>query len=869
VIGSGVAQEHSVAGETPNLAARLQALAEPGSVLICQTTHDQVVGLFDCQGRGAVVIKGFSRPIPVWRVVQERVLASRFEARHAARLSPLVGRDEELAMLFRRWQQIKGGDGRVVLLSGEAGIGKSRLIAELIEHLSDDDHLRARYFCSPHHSDSALYPIIGQIARQGGFARSDSAQERSAKLAAVLAPMQPSEEELALFCELMSVPQLGLPVPLGFSPQRKKEKTFAALCRRLECLAATRPLFIILEDAHWADATTGELFGVMHERLRRLPVLLIMTFRPEFAAPWVGQAGVTLIALNRLGQRESAALAGHVDGAEMLPRDQLDWIVAQSDGVPLFIEELTKSVVEGAVDALRGGSAPAVPRSLESSLLARLDRIPGAKQVAQIGAVIGREFGYELIAAVAPLHESALIDGLDRLVAAGLLFARGRPGEAVYRFKHALVRDAAYESLLRRSRGAIHAKIVEALKQLVPEVEATQPEALAHHCAQAGLVEQAADYYRRAGELSIARSAIAEARTHLERGLALANSLPESAARFAQEAGLLLALGSVAMINEGYGAAGLAARMENAVALARRADWRPLLIRALRGELDYKMHTGDLAGALGVAQEMMELAARENDPIARIVAATSLGINYAYVGRLAEARDLFERALCEPAISASTSFGSPHPQDYEVLARTYLSTTLARLGLATQAAAEASRAIERARQLKHHPSLATALTMGCRQAWLMRDERLVEERATELTALAGEQGFPYWLARAVLCRMGCNRRRSRGRWLGAVERGPVPSREHRGRDGKLRRFGRRRLRPRGPSHGSVAVRRGGSARVCEDRRSIDGCRTVPIERRDPRCPADHGPQIGGDASSARTRHRTKPKRQIVGAAHCN
>jgi class 3 adenylate cyclase/tetratricopeptide (TPR) repeat protein len=747
VVGTGAAHEHEVVGETPNLAFRLQTLAEPGTLVISEFTHDQIAGLFDCEDLGAVAIKGFDRPITVWRVLRERAVRSRFEALHTAALTPLIGRDEELNILIRRWQQVKQGEGRVALISGEPGIGKSRLVAALMERLPDEDYTCVRYFCSPHHRASALHPIISQIEHAAGFGRDDPLEDKFRKLEIALAPTHPSEEELSLLAQLVSLPIEGRLPTLGYSPQRTKEKTLDALCHRLERLAIVRPTLIILEDAHWADPTTRELLDLTVDRLRSHPILLVMTFRTEFAAPWIGQIGVTLITLNRLGRRDAAAIATRIDSSSTLPRELLDWIVNQSDGVPLFIEELTMSVVEDRLAAPEGAPVRTVPRTLQGSLMARLDRLASAKQVAQVGAVIGREFSYELLAAVASMREPTLREGLDHLVASGLLFGRGRPPAARYRFKHALVQDAAYESLLRRSRRAIHAAIVEAVKQLVPEAELIEPELLGHHCAQAGLAEQAADYYRRAGEQSITRSAIAEARAHLERGLALARSIPESLARYAQEAGLLLALGSVAIIGEGYGAPGLATSLARAVALSRQADQRQLLVRALFGEWTYRVHAGDHATAQTIAREMVELAELEDDAIVRIVAATSLGISYAYAGRLIEARDLFLKCLAEPNIGAAAGLGSPHPQDHEVLARTYLARVLACLGESSEAADEAYKAIDRARELRHYPSLAVALMMGCRQAWLLRDPVLVGQRATELIALSEQQGFPYWLAR--------------------------------------------------------------------------------------------------------------------------
>lgn len=747
VIGLGPTQEHAVVGETPNLAARLQSLAEPGTLVICPATLAQIRGLFDCEDLGPVNIKGFDLPISVSRVLRERALQSRFEALHTSELTPLVGRDEEVDILVRRWRQVRHGEGQVVLISGEPGIGKSRLVAALMQDLGDQDYACMRYCCSPYHRDSALYPIITQLEHAAAFGRDDTLEEKLSKLEAVLAPARPSEEDMALIADLLSLDANGRLPALTFSSQRKKEKTFDLLCRWLERLAGIRPVLMVLEDAHWADPTTRDLLDLMLDRIPAVPVLLVMTFRPEFDAPWIGQMNVTLLTLSRLGRREAAIVASQIDGASALPHEILDLVVAQADGVPLFIEELTKSIVESRLGTPEGAPAPTVPRTLQGSLMARLDRLPGAKQVAQVSAVIGREVSYELLAAVAPVREPALCDALDQLVASGLMFRRGQPTEAVYRFKHALVQDAAYGSLLRSSRSVIHAKIANALQQLVPDIELTQPELLGHHCARAGLIEKAVDYYRRAGEQSISRSAIAEARAHLGRGLELISSMSEGDERHALEARLLLALGSVSIIAEGYGGAELASMTESAVALSRRAGQRQLLSRALFGDWAYKVHIGDLAAALVVAEEMVALAELEGDPIVRIVAVTSLGINYAYGGRFVEAHSLFERCLAEPGIGAAAGLGRPHPYDHEVLARAFLSLTLACLGQGRESTREAQRSIERARSLSHHPSLAMALTMGCRQAWLMRDEQLVQERAKELVILSDEQGFPYWLAR--------------------------------------------------------------------------------------------------------------------------
>jgi class 3 adenylate cyclase/tetratricopeptide (TPR) repeat protein len=747
VVVGGEVVEHDIVGETPNLAARLQGLAEPDTVVIAASTRRLAADLFEYRDLGAVELKGIAAPTPAWQVLRPRLVESRFEALRGPALTPLIGRDEETDLLLRRWARAQTGDGQVVLICGEPGVGKSRITAELEGRLYAEPHIRLRYSCSPYHQDSALFPFVDQLERASGFVPDDPPAARLDKLEGLLTRAAPPDEDVAFIADLLSLPALGRhPLP-NLSPQRKKERTLEALIRQLEGLAREQPVLMVFEDAHWVDPTSRELLDLSVDRIRGLPVLLIVTFRPEFQPPWAGQSQVTMLALNRLDRNNRTALIEQIAGTAALPNEVIDQIADRTDGVPLFIEELTKSVVEGRLGAPEGAPVPSVPCTLQASLMARLDRLPCAKQIAQLAAVIGREFSYELLTSVTMIPIPTLLKGLDQLVSSGLMFRRGLPSETVYRFKHALVQDTAYESLLRSTRIVIHARIVAALQRLMPSVEDTQPELLGHHSAQAGLIEKAADYYRRAGEKSITRSAIAEARAYLQQGLELTRRTPECAERHALEARIQLALGSVLVIAEGYGAADLATRMETAVALSRRAGHRQLLIRSLFGDWAYKVHIGDLATALVLAREMVALADLESDPIVRIVATISLGINYAFGGRFADARDLFEKSLSEPGIDAPVDLGSPHPQDHEVLARTFLSLTLACLGEGTQAGREAQRAIERARALRHQPSVALALTMGCRHALWMSDEHLVQQRATELIALSEEHRFPYWTAR--------------------------------------------------------------------------------------------------------------------------
>ncbi len=462
LIGAGAAREHPAIGETLNLAARLQALAEPDMIVVSEATGAQLGEMFELEALGPVALKGFEKPVKAWRVRQGSRIASRSEALYAGAVTPLVGREEELNLLLRRWRQAQAGEGRVVLLSGEAGIGKSRLLAALEERLAAEPHASLRYFCSPHHQDSALYPITARLEHEAGFTRGDTAEDRLAKLEAVLATPSPPPDDVALLASLLSIPMEGCYPALELSPQRRKELIFAALIRRLEDIARRQPVLILFEDAHWSDPTSLELLDALIERIPELPALLVVAFRPDFVAPWFGRSAVSLAALSRLDRPDAMALAARVATGHALSPALLDRIVAQADGVPLFIEELTKTVQEAS--ELDAGTL-AVPDTLQASLMARLDRLTTGKQVAQIGSVIGREFSHSVIAAVAQVPEPQLTHGLDELVASGLLFRRGAPPNARYVFKHALVQDVAYESLLRARRAEIHARVAEMLER--------------------------------------------------------------------------------------------------------------------------------------------------------------------------------------------------------------------------------------------------------------------------------------------------------------------------------------------------------------------------------------------------------------------
>ena len=474
LIGEGSAQEQSVVGETPNLAARLQALAELGAIVIAADTRRLVGDLFEYGDLGAVEVNGISAPVPAWQVLRPRAVASRFEALHPAELTPLVGREEEIELLLRRWQRAKSGDGQVVLLCGEPGVGKSRMATVLLEKLQSEPHSRLRYFCSAYYTESALHPIIGQLEHAACFERDDSLAAKLDKLRALLTRTTAIAEEIALFAELLSLPIDADAGVHRLTPQQKKERTFTTLVRQLGALAREAPVLMLFEDAHWADPSSCELLDRVVEHVANLPVLLVITFRPEYLPPWAGLPHVTSLTLSRLNQREGAALVERIANDEALSPATVNEIVERTDGVPLFIEELTKAVLEtGANEAGKRrilsavpGLSVAVPATLQASLLSRLDRLgAAAKQVAQIGAAVGREFPYELLAAVSQRSESDLRQSLSQLVNSGLIFARGAPPHASYLFRHALIQDTAYGTLLRAPRRTLHGRIAGLLSR--------------------------------------------------------------------------------------------------------------------------------------------------------------------------------------------------------------------------------------------------------------------------------------------------------------------------------------------------------------------------------------------------------------------
>ena len=521
IVGSGAAQERAIVGETPNLAARLQALAAPDTILVSEATQNLLGGLFELESTGEHELKGFARAVPAWRVVGEAVVESRFAASRAGRDLPMVGRAHEMGLMLDRWRLARGGEGQIVTVIGEAGIGKSRAIEALRAALAGEPHARIHLQGSPYYSDSALFPVIKHVSRAAHFAAADSAAVRIEKLRAAFAPRVASDAAaLPLLAELLSIPADGLAPPPSLTPAQRKAATIALLVDEIVRLGETEPVLLVLEDAHWVDATTLELMTQLADSIGSARLLAVVTARPDFAPPWQTRPHSTLLTLGRLGRADCARLVAGVAASKDLSAETVAAILDKTDGIPLFAEELTRSMVESA-----GEAAATVPATLKDLLMARLDRLGAAREVAQIAAVVGRQFPFAILDAVVPRGGAALEAALTDLVAAGILLPEGRGLERGFSFKHALLRDAAYDSLLLTRRREWHERTARAVEQRFPELAASEPEVLAYHFAEAGLPAPACDYRMRAGDRAASRSAYQEAVAHFSAGLKAAESL--------------------------------------------------------------------------------------------------------------------------------------------------------------------------------------------------------------------------------------------------------------------------------------------------------------------------------------------------------
>jgi class 3 adenylate cyclase/predicted ATPase len=765
---TGEGLERDVVGETPNLAARLQSIAEPNTVVIAEGTRRLLGNLFELDDLGVRELKGIPEPTRLWAVLRVSSVESRFEALHGSGLTALVGREEEFELLLRRWARAKTGEGQLVLLSGEAGIGKSRLTVALLERLATEPHTRLRYFCSPQHTESALYPIITRMERAAAVRHDDTAQAKLDKLDALLAHTATPPQDAALFAEMLSIPDDGRYPELRLDPQQRRQRTLEAFVLQLQALSRSNPVLMIFEDVHWADPTSLELLGRTIARIRTCRVMLIVTFRPEFNPPWIGWPYVTVVTINRLADRDVSAMIEAIAGNKLIPASIRQDIVERADGIPLFIEEMTKAVLEaetrhGAERAITAApsAAHAVPAALHASLMARLDRLGPAKEVAQIAAAMGREFSHALLAAVVRKPEPELAWALDRLIAAGLLFRQGMPPHASYLFKHALVQDAAYSTLLRESRRALHARIAETLEHQFAEIAESQPELLARHCTEAGLIEKAASLWGKAGHRSLARSASVEAIEQLTRALGQIADLPATPALRREQIKFQAALITPLIHVKGYAAPETRAAAERARLLIEQAEalGEPpedplLLFSVLYGfwTANFAAFQGDVVGEL--AARFMALAEKQGTGAALLIAHRVMGMSLVGRGEIAQGRAHLDRAVAIYDPVEHRPLVARFGQDIGVTVLCYRAHALWCLGHAEAALADVDRASRDASEIGQAATLIYALFHRSFIRMHCGNYAAASVDAEEFVALADEKDSWFWKAFGMTHR-GC------------------------------------------------------------------------------------------------------------------
>ncbi|TFV67428.1 adenylate cyclase [Bradyrhizobium frederickii] len=749
----GAREEMAIVGETPNVAARLQSLAAPNALVISSSTQRLVGGLFSYEDMGVHQLKGVARPMQAWRVTGERLTESRFEALHPGRPFPLIGREEEVNFLLRRWERANQGDGQVVLLCGEPGIGKSRIAEALIERIADLPHIRLRCQCSAYFATSALYPFARQFVQAAGFLPTDPPAIKLNKLKQVLAESGQAVPEIAsLFAGLLSIPVASHYPRLELTAESLKQRTVTALVDRVLGLAARKPVLIVVEDAHWIDPSSADVVAAAMDRVRDSRVLILITYRPDYIPPWSGPH-LTMLTLNRLGHSQAADMIGALAAAKAPPAEIIQQIIAKADGVPLFIEELTKAVLEaGLADDETGCERSgelrlSVPMTLQDALVARLDRTAGTKEVAQVAAVLGREFSEALLTAVFPPNRDALTEALDALVQAGLLLRRGSPPQTNYVFKHALVQDAAYGTLLLTSRQQLHAHTADVLERQFPEIAEAQPELLAHHCAAAGLYDRAISYWQRSATRARERSNYVEAEQVLTAAVALVPQLSEEA-RKRTELDLQMALGAVYRAIRGSGSPQTELTYRRARALCEEVGDADRLLEVIYGQFVGAFNRPKLHDAERYAREFMEIAQQDHNASALKVAEYLIGSTAFLLGDLVRARQHLEDSLRLDSADRMHVNRYSHGQ-YPTFPLTYLAWTMFALGFPTQGQTLAGEAIAVARDRSEF-YYAMALSNDCYLHHMCGDCTAVETNIATLVDLAAKRGIVVFHAVARL-----------------------------------------------------------------------------------------------------------------------
>ena len=751
IVGEGAAQESAVVGETPNLAARLQGIAEPDTVVLSAATRHLVTGRFELEGLGQQMLKGIDRPVQAYRALVVRDV-SRFDAARERRLTPVVGRDEELGMLLRRWSLAVEGEGQAVLLSGEAGVGKSRIVHALQDSLAESLTNRVLCFCSPYHQSSTFHPLIEQLARATRIRPEQTAREKLNALEHVLGDLGLKDVTTArLFAELLSIPYEGIYPALDLTPEQLRLRTLDAFAEAVEAMAVLEPVLYVIEDAHWIDPSTQDFLTHLIERVRTSRTLIVITHRPEFESLWSEYSHVTAISLNNLGRKDSAAMVAEVTGGRRLPQSMVEEIIARTDGVPLFIEEITAALGDAGYMALGNGTdAPAVdptaasiPATLQDLLMERLDRLGSAKEVAQHAAVIGRLFSLDLLRVVSNKTEQALEQDLARLVQSGLIYGRGGV-ESRYEFKHALVCDAAYQSLLKRERQRCHQSIATALLQAAHDIPPL--ELLAHHFAEGGHPDKAAQYWRQAGERALGRFAHVEAISDFRRALLIVESLPEDAERFRFELETQTLLGPSLMFVLGQGAPEVEQTYARALALGEQLNNPQASFTSAWGMWRLQFARGDMKAGREYALKCQQASASLTDPVASLGTAFALGANYLFNGDCSAAATHLEHSMELYRGMENKSGLAVFGQDPGLSSLCYLAWARWLLGFPDQALAPCEESVKLARHIGKPVFIAIATGFAGLTYSMRGDISKLTEYAEECHAICEQHEFRQWAA---------------------------------------------------------------------------------------------------------------------------
>jgi class 3 adenylate cyclase/predicted ATPase len=755
-------QEQLALGEVPNVCSRIQGLAAPNTIAISEATYRLVQGYFECQDFGAQTLRGVSEPVHVYRVLQESGARGRLDVAGARGLTPLVGRESEVTLLLERWEQAKAGHGQVILLSGDAGIGKSRLVQRLKEQVANQPHTCWECRSLSYFENTALFPLTDLFQRLLRFHAEDTLDEKVEKLEYALSQYRlPLEESVALFAPLLSLPvSANRYPPLHLSPQRQRQKTLESLVAIVLELAERQPVLFILEDLHWTDPTTLEWLNLLIDQTPTTSLLVLLTCRPYFQPAWHHRSYLTEITVHRLSPAHVEQIVTRMTAGKTFPAEVLQQIMTKTDGVPLFVEEMTKALLEsGQLTAVNGHyeligslSTFAIPTTLQDSLMARLDRLVTAKAVAQYAAVIGRQFAYDVLHMVSQLDASTLQRELGRLVKAEIVYQRGIPPQSTYVFKHALIQDAAYQSLLKSTRQHYHQRIAQVLEAQFPETTARQPELLAHHYTAAGLIEQSVVYWYKAGQRAIERSAHVEAIAHLRQGLALLQTLPETPERVQREVDMLIALGVSQIATQGFAAPEVGETYTYARQRCQHLEDPYQLFPMLRGLWNYSLVRAEYQTAHALGEQLLTLAQQSQDSAMRLAAHRALGTTLFNLGTAAEAHTHFTQgiALYDPHQHRTSAF--LYGDDAGVVCHSFAPWTLWMLGYPAQGLARSQEAVLLAQHHGHPFSLGFALCWAGVFHQFRREVRATQERAEAACSLAMAQGFPSWMAQGAILR---------------------------------------------------------------------------------------------------------------------